>query len=1132
MLVEGGAGTGKTTLLAARIVALLAPEERERAPALTLEQVAVLCSTPEAATRLRARVREQLLDALDGVERDDMLEEEITGPGGARATRLRAALAGLGTTPAWTLTHLSEQLLREWPLETGIGPADLLVEDPTALAHETFCELLDGAQNGTLAASLGAKPVSATTSTEHRGPHDLPMSLAAEAEQTVQEALLLGIHARKHVGGQRDQLTLEDLVTGFLLERHTRPRLELPVFDRERFRRGVDGLMTLTESLGVASPGAAWIQGCAWLADAMRDKVDPLTILRTLGPALGALRDRPYRKAFDGDPGAWEAWRRLSEGSGRPDEPPLLFELLGPAEEQFAARLSRLEPVVLALHERVKRRLRVLDRRDVLFKLRALLTSNVAARAEFQSRIRHLVVDDAQTLDPLEAEIVLHLAGDGMAAWTPPSARFGEGRVTLALDPLSFSGGSSPEDTPGEMLRERALEAGALRVQLTTSYRATPPLTRWLARRLPALLGVSSSSDEGPTLPLLTPRPMEEERAGEPPGTRHPSVHLLPLALPAGAPSAEATWKALEARTLAAHLRWLVEESGLRIDAEEGRHRAVRYGDIAVIALNGEHLGALFTALDHQAVPHAAADGPLALEDPLLRRFLLGLRALADQDDGAAMATLLRPPFFALTLEDLWRHRAGDAQDPAAARVAVALDLVTALRKRRLERSPGATARDLLEQTAFGRTTALGPNGEARLARLRALCFALGERAAREGLDYDTATAGLHGWLERPPPLGALGTGLEHVRVLMAQQAGDLEIPVVVLWDALFARTRDASPPLPRRAWWVDPRTEEWAVWLSAEGGWQLRWGSQVLSRARDEQLREHRWQIYRIITRARRLLVLPHPESATHDAGWLEALLRVDDQERGATRSTDQEDVDAPWAPTRDITRALTELSSPPLRAGVQLGARSAPHRGPPPLEVPRPRAQRSPLRSEEPEGDTLMPISPGDPAEPLPRTTRGAPRVSRFDPPFAATVQRALSLLLRGALSLEAALHMAARETGLQRRLGEATRDVGRARTALRAEGLWERAGITLHTDYPIAGSESGTLVHGSIDLVAVSATRLDLLEIRTEQPIRSASELERAAQHLVACARLLETTTRGTGRRLRCGLLFTAEGRVWWL
>src|SRR5439155_9482345 len=134
--------------------------------------------------------------------------------------------------------------------------------------------------------------------------------------------------------------------------------------------------------------------------------------------------------------------------------------------------------------------------------------------------------------------------------------------------------------------------------------------------------------------------------------------------------------------------------------------RPGRYDDIAVLAVSTWNLRLLFAAFDDAGIPYASRGGTLFLADPLHRQFLLGLRALADRDDGVAEAALLRPPFFAVDPADLLREQNAEDADPgdeAVRRVREARALVRELRQRRFDRPPGATARDLLDQTAFAR---------------------------------------------------------------------------------------------------------------------------------------------------------------------------------------------------------------------------------------------------------------------------------------------------------------------------------------------------------------------------------------------------------------------------------------------
>ena len=111
----------------------------------------------------------------------------------------------------------------------------------------------------------------------------------------------------------------------------------------------------------------------------------------------------------------------------------------------------------------------------------------------------------------------------------------------------------------------------------------------------------------------------------------------------------------------------------------------------------------------------------------------------------------------------------------------------------------------------------------------------------------------------------------------------------------------------------------------------------------------------------------------------------------------------------------------------------------------------------------------------------------------------------------------------------------DVERGLTALRAEGLSGSADATLRVEYPVAGVwEGGKLVSGYIDILAATGDRLDIIDIKTDQPPRGAAAhaYPAYAGQVRAYARLLEAAGVTAGRHVRCGLLFSADGTIRWV
>ena len=103
-MVEAGAGTGKTTVLVARIVELI------RSGAATVDQLVVITFTEKAASELGARVREELESA--AAETHDA-EARV---------RLTAGLHALYRARIETIHAFAMSLLRERPVESPVDP--------------------------------------------------------------------------------------------------------------------------------------------------------------------------------------------------------------------------------------------------------------------------------------------------------------------------------------------------------------------------------------------------------------------------------------------------------------------------------------------------------------------------------------------------------------------------------------------------------------------------------------------------------------------------------------------------------------------------------------------------------------------------------------------------------------------------------------------------------------------------------------------------------------------------------------------------------------------------------------------------------------------------------------------------
>jgi ATP-dependent exoDNAse (exonuclease V) beta subunit len=122
-----------------------------------------------------------------------------------------------------------------------------------------------------------------------------------------------------------------------------------------------------------------------------------------------------------------------------------------------------------------------------------------------------------------------------------------------------------------------------------------------------------------------------------------------------------------------------------------------------------------------------------------------------------------------------------------------------------------------------------------------------------------------------------------------------------------------------------------------------------------------------------------------------------------------------------------------------------------------------------------------------------------------------------------------------GLTEHLEEAAADVRRGLEALKTAGLARSPGADLQLEYPVAGPwTDGQLASGYIDFVAVEDGRVEVIDFKTDTPPPGLVEQSypKYAAQVRICGKLLETAGILKNRHLRYGLLFTADGSIWWV
>jgi len=1115
VVIDAGAGTGKTTILVERVVRMVAPPDGSQAPAIPIARIAAVTFTRRAAGELRLRIRERLLGELATAS---------TSP--ARQSLIREALGGLDTAHVGTIHSFADQLLRLRPVEARLSPSYEIVEDNADLVHETFEILLDAAQTGTLAGELLGTDAN---------------DLAGEAERTIVDALQAGLLTySREVSEYYTEVGLDTLVAEFINHRDVEPLLpEATDFDREAFVAAAQELVALAKPLADDSIGARWLRGTARLLEGLLRESDPVAILRATQRRLRKPHDPSKGVGFGGDDAACRVWKLYDAGSYKREarERPLREDIRDPLLAWVAPRLVRLFPVVIALYGKVKERHRQIDQIDLLLELRKLLRDDVESRTFYQSLFDHVLVDEFQDTDPLQAEIVVFLCEGGARAACWRDARLHPGKLTIVGDPKqSIYRFRRADIGMYNEVRRLVTAQDHLAARLSANFRSVEPLIRFFNDRFAKLLGATDDA-AGAFDPRTGEVFHQDLDVGRADRSLAPAVEILRFEHAAGGDEKTDAYRDLEGEMLAHYLRRLVDGSGRTIeDPITGETRGLRYGDVALLTLSTFTLPRLFKSLDRLSVPYSARGGRLFLEDDLQRRFILALRALANRDDGPALAALLRPPFFAVDPLDLVRERAHHRngldeppeEDAGASRAHEARQIVRELRRRRFELPPGATARALLERTALARTVALEPNGEQRLRHLREVCLVLETIAATDGLDFDAATARMRQWIDKPtqldPPHPVTG---DAVHVLTVHQAKGLEFPVVVPWDSC-ALLRSPNEVI---AWRCTNDGRGWSIALH-DFAWEEPRGAGLKAAEKSFRDAERKRLVYVAATRARDLLVLPRAAlvKPQHVAAAL-----TDDPPDGLTASPDAyvAGVGATWSRGIEIPppRPLDRCTDGDRDAAPRW--RSAAH----PSALPR----------FQPVGVTALALDDDDAvgADTGHGSAEGVaaaddalalpckPRAGRYGALFGQTVHLAIARAVREPQREAAELvREVAAITGLPGLLAETVADVARALAALRAAGLLGDD-VAWRFEYPVCGTRDGRMLVGYVDFLAVTTGGVHLVDFKTDAPPAGPSDVPRKyARQVGAYARLLREAGVTGERPLRAGLLFTAAQSIVWL
>ncbi len=834
LIVEAAAGTGKTTALVGRVLALV------RAGKAEIASIVAVTFTEAAAGELKLRIRTELERA-----------RIASPPQSDENSRLLRGIAQLEEARIGTIHSFCADLLRRFPVEAQVDPQFEVLGDASQVYDEVFARWFE---------RLLREPTPAALRVLRR-------PVKAWDQGSAREMI--------HRAGR-----------SLIEERDFDAAWEAPECDRAAVLSLVVDDLRAFGALGAlaANPDDWFAKGVMRVAE----WVNELDLReRAHGRDFDALEGELHlltRERF------WE-WKGRNLVYFAPEirretvvaKRESLRVRINAALEQCDATLApalreELRPLVLA-YEEAKERRGALDFLDLLLSAKRLLAQSDRVRERLRTEVSHVLIDEFQDTDPAQADILLVLAEGASVGVTTP------GKLFIVGDPKQSIYRFRRADVRlYHSIKERLVAEGARVLHLQTNFRSSPAIIAAVNATFERLMVRDLAGHQAEYVPLSAARKASRER---------PSLVALPVPMPYGELPADARWapkmtkeaiKKSYADAVAAYVDWLVNESGWTIEGRDGERAPITPGHICLLFKRMSSGGQDITrdyvrALEARRIPHVLLGGRSFFLREEVGALLNALVAIEWPDDELTVYATLRGPFFAfaddalLVARDAWKGlhptKVADVDEAdESAPIARALMILRALHRGRNRRPIADTVSTFLEAVRAHASVAIWPTGEQALGNLlRVLDIA--RRFERSG------TISFRSFVERmlrDQERGVVGDATvvedtsEGVRMMTAHKAKGLEFPVVILADP----TANATHREPSR--YVDSARNVCAFSLAGCLPYELRVNSEDVLRA--DAAEAHRL-LYVAATRARDLLVVPGL-AESYDAGllgWVEPL-------------------------------------------------------------------------------------------------------------------------------------------------------------------------------------------------------------------------------------------------------------------
>lgn len=592
ILVEAAAGTGKTTSIVGRMVRLLA------SGAATVDRMAAVTFTRKAAAELADRFRKALQAQAHACDPQQKI-------------RLERAVLSLDRCFIGTIHSFCGRLLRERPLEAGL-PMDFEEIDEQqdqnvrARVWDDFVEHKYRSEDPI----LGKLEEIGIQLEDLAGSFQMICGYEDVEEWPVDEGVM--------PDGEPALAELEEMVE------HIEQLLQkIP----NHFRK--DDLMAVYERAALTFRQTPRVRSARQLMDILSQFKVKKGLSRLWSSDIGNLK---------------EERERLRDFTERVAAP-----LLKQWREYRYGKIMQVLLQALDSYQAAKLQLCKLNFQDLLLYSARLLQKDSSVRRHFRKRFTHILVDEFQDTDPIQAEVLLYLTADDPCETNWKKCRPAPGSLFLVGDPKqSIYRFRRADVITYNEVKSIVRESGGKIIKLSANFRTVAPLIDWINGFFKERFAAQPHGTSPSYVAL-------DKVIGEPKEGPLSGIRVLRLSQEDGLERSKTELDAYKIASIIRHAMDRKMEVPTKLsDNGEMRYRPVEPADFLIITPRLKHLHVYAKALQDFEIPYEVTGSATVNETEEVWLLYSVIRCIAEPHDPVALLAVLRGPLFGLSDAQLY----------------------------------------------------------------------------------------------------------------------------------------------------------------------------------------------------------------------------------------------------------------------------------------------------------------------------------------------------------------------------------------------------------------------------------------------------------------------------------------------